>query len=63
LADNERALVHFVGFPPSLDVEIDMTAIASRGVLTDWLVMCSQNGNSIAAPDNIIADGEINLFI
>jgi hypothetical protein len=35
-----------------------MTSETSLGVLTNWLVMCGQNGNSVAAPDNIIADGE-----
>jgi hypothetical protein len=31
----------------------------SRGVPSDWLVMCGQNSasNSVAAPNNIIADG------
>ena len=35
------------------------TSSSSRGILTDWLVMCSQNiaSSSTAAPNNIIADG------
>ena len=35
------------------------TQLTSRGILTDWLVMCGQNSasNSTAAPNNIIADG------
>ena len=35
------------------------TSSASRGTLTDWLVMCGQNSasSSTAIPNNIIADG------
>ena len=39
------------------------TSQSSRGTLTDWLVMCSQNSasSSTAAPNNIIADGMKNI--
>ena len=41
------------------------TLQTSRGVLTDWLVLCGQNGYSVAAPYNVIADGKLtytNLY-
>jgi hypothetical protein len=40
-------------------------ASSSRGTLTDWLVMCGQNSasSSTSAPDNIIADGMLSIFI
>ena len=38
---------------------------ASRGTLTDWLVMCGQNSatNSDAPPNSIIADGMYNIVV
>jgi hypothetical protein len=34
-----------------------VTQYVSIGVLTNWLVMCGQNGNTSRIPDNILADG------
>ena len=34
----------------------------SQGTVTNWLVMCGQNGASTAAPNNILADGTINRY-
>ena len=41
------------------------TYTSSRGILTDWLVMCGQNSasSSTAAPNNIIADGMNIIYI
>ena len=42
-----------------------ITQQVSIGVLTNWLVMCGQNGNTIPAPNNILVDGlikSINLI-
>ena len=41
------------------------TRESSRGTVTDWLVMCGQNSasSSTSAPDNIIADGMLSIFI
>ena len=36
-----------------------LTTSASKGTLTNWLVMCGQNGASVATPNNIIVDGKI----
>ena len=43
-----RGVVSFYGW---------MTTTNSKGVATNWLVMCGQNGASIAPPNNFIADG------
>ena len=41
------------------------TSSASRGTVTDWLVMCGQNSasNSTAIPNNIIADGMYIIYL
>jgi len=48
---------HCCGFRAGAHLNTWLTTTNNRGVVTNWLVMCGQNGASISPPNNFIADG------
>jgi hypothetical protein len=48
---------HYAGRRGEAHFTTWLTADSNRGVATNWLVMCGQNGAFVAPPNNVIADG------